>query len=327
MKRREFITLLGGAAAGWPIAARAQQSAMPVVGFLDAGSATERTQQVAAFRKGLAEGGYQEGQNVALEFAWAEGQYNRFAELAAQLVRRQVAVIAVPGSGIGALAAKAATTTIPIVFGATGDPVKEGLVASLSRPGGNMTGAALLTTALVGKQLDLLREMVPRATTFAYLTDPRVPTAGETTSDIAAAARALNRHLTIAEARSASDIESAIATLVQRGNDALIVSPYQLFDTNMNSILGLAARHNIPAIYHHSGWVRGGGLMSYGAKSGTADKIIVDCVVRILRGAKPANLPVQQPTEFDLVINLKTAKTFDLTIPPTLYAFATKVIE
>ena len=190
-----------------------------------------------------------------------------------------------------------------------------------------MTGAALLSTGLVSKQLDLVREMVPRATTFAYLTDSRVPTAGETTSDIAAAARALNRDLTIAEARSASDIESAIATLVQRGNGALIVSPYQLSDTNMNRILGLAARHNIPAIYHHSGWVRGGGLMSYGAKSGTADKIVVDCVVRILQGAKPANLPVQQPIEFDLVINLKTAKMLGLSIPPTLYARATEVIE
>jgi putative ABC transport system substrate-binding protein len=190
-----------------------------------------------------------------------------------------------------------------------------------------MTGAALLTTALVGKQLDLLCEMVPQATTFAYLTDSRVPTAGETTSHIAATARALNRNLTIAEACSASDIESAIATLVQRGNGALIVSPYELFGTNMSRILGLAARHNIPAIYFNSDWVRRGGLMSYGAKAGAAEKIVANYVVRILRGAKPANLPVQQATEFDLVINLKTAKTLGLRIPPTLYAFATELIE
>ena len=237
-----------------------------------------------------------------------------------------MAVIVTRG-GLATRAARAATSTIPIVFVTNADPVSFGLVASLSRPGGNMTGAALLTTALVGKQLDLLREMVPRTMTFTYLTDSQITTARETTSDIAVAARAMNRDLAIAEARSASDIESAIATLVQRGNGALIVSPYQWFTTNMNRILGLAARHNIPAIYPDSVWVRRGGLMSYGAKSGTWEKIVVDYVVRILQGAKPANLPVQQPTEFDFVINLKTAKTLGLTIPPTLYAFATELIE
>ena len=331
LRRRDFIAGLGGAAvAARPLYASAQPPAIPVIGYLSFGSpeanASAEFGSPEEFLRRLKEAGYDEGRNVAIEFRWGNDQDVRLREFATDWVRRQVAVIVTRG-GPATRAARAATSTIPIVFVTNADPVSFGLVASLSRPGGNMTGAALLTTALVGKQLDLLREMVPRATTFVYLTDSRVPTAGETTSDIAAAARALNRDLTIAEARSASDIESAIATLVQRGNGALIVSPYQLFDTNMNRILGLAARHNIPAIYHHSGWVRGGGLMSYGAKSGTWEKTAVDYVVRILQGAKPANLPVHQPTEFDLVINLKTAKTLGLTIPPTLYARATEVIE
>jgi len=330
LQRRGFLAALGGAVA-WPLAARAQKSAIPFIGYLSPWQPAPNTS--AEFRQRLKEAGYDEGRNVAIEFRWGNDQDARLREFATDWVRRQVAVIVTRG-GPATRAAKAATSTIPIVFVTNADPVSFGLVASLSRPGGNMTGAALLTTGLVGKQLDLLREMVPRATTFAYLIEgsnpqnlrSRGPTAGET-SDIAAAARAMNRDLAIAEARSASDIESAIATLVQRGNGALIVSSYQLFDTNMNRILGLAARHNIPAIYPDSVWVRRGGLMSYGAKAGTAEKIVVDYVVRILQGAKPANLPVQQPTEFDLVINLKTAKTLGLTIPPTLYALATEVIE
>ena len=318
IRRREFIAGLGGAAA-WPLYASAQRPAIPFIGYISPGPPGPN--ESAEFRRRLKEAGYDEGRNVAIAFRWG----NNLDALAADLVRMQVAVIVTLG-GDATFAAKAATSTIPIVFVTNADPVSYGFATSLSRPGGNMTGAALLTTALVGKHLDLLREMVPRATTFAYLT---VPGSGaeETTRDIAAAARAMNRDLAIAEARNASDIESAFATLVQRGNGALIVSPYQLFGTNMNRILGLVARHNIPAIYFNPAWVRRGGLMSYGAKAGTEGKIVVDYVVRILQGAKPANLPVQQPTEFDLVINLKTAKTLGLTVPPTLYALATEVIE
>jgi putative ABC transport system substrate-binding protein len=313
-RRRKFITLLGGAAA-LPLYASAQRPAIPFIGYLSPGPPVYS----AGFRRRLTEAGYDEGRNVAIAFRWGNNQ----DELAADLVRRQVAVIVATNAGT-ARAAKAATSTIPIVFQTNLDPVNLGLVASLSRPGGNLTGAALLTTELVSKQLDLLREMAPQATTFAYLVQG---SRAEETSDIAAAARAMNRDLAIAEARSANDIESAFATLVQRGNGALVVGPYQLFDTNMNRILGLAARHKIPAIYPHSVFVRGGGLMSYAAKAGTAEKIVADYVVRILQGAKPADLPVQQPTEFDLVINLKTAKALGFTIPPMLYAIANEVIE
>jgi putative ABC transport system substrate-binding protein len=318
LRRREFIAGLGGAAVAWPLYASAQRPAIPFIGYLSPGPPPPVS---AEFRRRLKEAGYDEGRNVAIAFRWG----NNLDALAADLVRMQVAVIVTLG-GDATFAAKAATSTIPIVFVTNADPVSYGYATSLSRPGGNMTGAALLTTALVGKQLDLLREMVPRATTFTYLTIPG-PLAEETTRDIAAAARAMNRDLAIAEARNASDIESAFATLVQRGNGALVVSTYQLIGTNMNRILGLASRHNIPAIYPDSFWVRRGGLMSYAAKPETWEKIVADCVVRILHGAKPADLPVQQPTEFDLVINLKTAKTLGLTVPPTLYALTTEVIE
>jgi putative ABC transport system substrate-binding protein len=318
LRRREFIAALGGAAA-WPLYASAQHPAILVIGYLSFGPPAANVS--AEFRRRLKEAGYDEGRNVAIAFRSGNNQ----DALAADLVRMQVAVI-VTMDGAATDAAKAATSTIPIVFVTAADPVSYGYATSLSRPGGNMTGTALLSTALVGKELDLLREMVPRTTTFTYLTGPG-PRAEETTRGIAAAARAMNRDLAIAEARSASDIESAIATLVQRGNGALIVSPYLLFGINMNTILGLAARHNIPAIYPHFGWVRRGGLMSYGAKAGTVVKIVADYVVRILQGAKPADLPVQQPTEFDFVINLKTAKALGLTVPPTLYTFATEMIE
>jgi putative ABC transport system substrate-binding protein len=305
------------------LAARAQRPAFPVIGYLSFGSPAPNAE--AEFRRRLKEAGYDDGRNVAIEFRWASNQGVRIQELAADLVRRQVAVI-VTMDGAATDAAKAATSTIPIVFVTAADPVSYGYATSLSRPGGNMTGAGMLSTALVGKQLNLLREMVPRATTFGYLTLPG-QRAEETTRNIVAAARAMNQYLVIAEARTASDIESAIATLVQRGNGALIVSSYLLFATNMNRILELGARHNIPAIYPHSGWVRRGGLMSYAAKAGTVYKVVADYVVRILQGAKPADLPVQQPAEFDFVINLKTAKALGLTVPPTLYTFATEVIE
>ena len=229
LRRRAFITLLGGAAA-WPMAARAQQAAMPVVGFLDAGSAAERTQQVAAFRKGLAEGGYQDGQNVALEFAWAEGQYSRFAELAAQLVRRDVAVIAVPGSGIGALAAKAATATIPIVFGATGDPVKEGLVASLSRPGGNATGVNFFVSELVAKRMQLLRELVPAMKRVAVLVNPTdAENYQSTLREVGAAAGELQ--ILVHEVATVQQIDTAFANMTSEKPDALFTAPGSFFNT------------------------------------------------------------------------------------------------
>src|SRR5215470_14732457 len=261
MRRRDFITLLGCAVASSPSPARAQQTGMPVIGYLHFGSPTMGL--AGEFRKHLSQAGYIEGRNVAIEFRFGNDQNVQLRDLAADLVRSQVAVI-VATNDAAALAAKAATSTIPIVFVTGLDPVKRGLVASLSRPGGNITGVALLSSALVSKQLDLLHEMVPGATTFGYLSDPRTHMADEVTSDLAAASRALGWQLVVAEPRSASDIRAAFATFVQRGTAGVVVAPHQLFVINSNFILGLASRNRIPAIYFNSGWVRSGGLMSYG---------------------------------------------------------------
>jgi putative ABC transport system substrate-binding protein len=247
MNRREFITLLGGATVAWPLAARAQQAAMPVIGFLDAGSAAERTQQVAAVRKGLAEGGYQEGQNVALEFRWAEGQYGRFAELAADLVRRGVSVIVTPGSGAAALAAKSVTGTIPIVFGATGDPVKEGLVTSLNRPGGNATGVNFFVSELVAKRMQMLRELVPGAKRIAVLVNPTDPEGYQTLRDVRAAAGP--QQILAVEVATGRDIDAAFANMMQEQADALFVAPGTFFNTRRVQLAVLAARHALPAIY------------------------------------------------------------------------------
>jgi len=300
---------------------------MPVIGFLDSGFPNRDADFLVAFRQGLAKAGYVEGRNTSIEYRWAGNQFGRLPELAADLVRSQVAVIVAPG-GAALFAAKAATSSIPIVFTTGLDPVKRGIVASLNRPGGNMTGVASMSTLIVSKQLDLLNQMVPRITTFGYLFPGRA--AEEQTSDISdiiAASRALGAELVVAEARSTGDIDTAFATLGQRGTGGLVVGPYALFDANSNRILGLAARNKIPAIYYNPGWVRRGGLMSYGASVEGFLDVIVDDVGRILKGAKPADLPVRQPTKFELVINLKTAKTLGLTIPETLLAIADKVIE
>jgi putative ABC transport system substrate-binding protein len=327
MRRREFITLLGSSAAAWPLAARAQQAAMPVVGFLDLGSPRPDASYVATFRQGLATAGFVEGRTVAIEYRWANNQGRRLAPLAAELVQRQVAVIVALG-GPAVLAAKAATSTIPIVFGLGGDPIKFGLVASLSRPGGNMTGVALLSSELTGKRLDLLREMAPSATTVAYLTDPGARTSEEPTRDMLEAARALGRQAIILEARNALDIDAAFATLVERGAGGLVVGPYILFERNSKKIVELAARHKIPAIYPGRGFAVGGGLMSYDADSMAALRQIGSLyIAQILRGAKPADLPVQQSSRFDFVINLKTARTLGIEVPPTLLALADDVIE
>jgi putative ABC transport system substrate-binding protein len=323
MRRREFVTLIGGAAA-WPLAARAQQPAMPVVGFLDAGSAAERTQQVAAVRKGLADGGYQEGQNVALEFRWAEGQYSRFAELAADLVRRGVSVIVVPGAFMGARAAKAATTTIPIVFGAGGDPVKQGLVASLNRPGGNITGINFFSVELVAKRMQLLRELVPEAKRVAVLVNPTDPENAEIPRDVEAAA---GQRILALEAATGRDIDAAFATMAREKADALFVGPGTFFNTRRVQLAVLAARHALPSIYSVRAYPEAGGLISYGTDILDAFRQVGVYAARILKGAKPADLPVMQSTKFELVINLNTARALGLELPPTLLARADEVIE
>jgi putative tryptophan/tyrosine transport system substrate-binding protein len=325
MKRRAFMTLLGGAAAAWPLMAHAQQPAMPVVGFLDAGSAAERTQQVAAVRKGLAEGGYQEGQNVALEFRWAEGQYSRFAELAADLVRRGVSVIVTPGSGAAALAAKSVTGTIPIVFGATGDPVKEGLVTSLNRPGGNATGVNFFVSELVAKRMQMLRELVPGAKRIAVLVNPTDPEGYQTLRDVQVAAGP--QQILAVEVATGRDIDAAFANMMQEQAEALFVAPGTFFNTRRVQLVVLAARHVLPAIYSTRAYTEAGGLMSYGTDVLDAFRQVGVYAARILKGAKPADLPVLQSTKFELVINLNTAQAIGLIIPPGLLALADAVIE
>jgi putative tryptophan/tyrosine transport system substrate-binding protein len=325
MRRREFITLLGGAAA-WPLAARAQQTAMPVIGFLDFGYAAERIQQVAAFRKGLAEGGFQEGQNVALEFRWAEGQYARFAELTADLVRRGVSVIAIPGSGTGALAAKAATTTIPIVFGAAGDPVKEGLVASLNRPGGNATGVNFFSAELVAKRMELLREVVPAAKRIALLVNPTdAENYQSTLREVEAAAG--GQQILVHEVATGREIDEAFAGIAREKADALFVAPGSFFNIRRVQLAVLAARHALPAIYSVRAYPEAGGLVSYGTDILDAFRQVGVYTARILKGAKPADLPVLQSTKFELVINLNTARALGLQISPMLLARADEVIE
>jgi putative tryptophan/tyrosine transport system substrate-binding protein len=326
MRRREFIA--GLVAAGWPVVGRAQQPAMPIVGFLDLRSPSLHAADVAAFRQGLAAAGFVEGQTVAIEYRWANNQWQRLAPLAAELVQRQVAVIVAIDSGPTVLAAKAATSTIPIVFAVADDPIKFGLVASLSRPGGNMTGVTALSNELMGKRLDLLFKTAPLATTVAYLSNPEAVDSEEPTINILATARALGRQVIVLEARNELDIDAAFATLVERGVGALVVGPYILFGRNNKKITELAARHKIPTIYPFRGSPVNGGLMSYTADFLAASRQVgSQYVAQILRGAKPADLPVQQPTKFELVINLKTAKALGLSIPPNLLALADEVIE
>jgi ABC-type uncharacterized transport system substrate-binding protein len=330
IRRREFVMLLGGgaAAAAWPPAANAQQRAVPVIGFLDAGSAAERTLQVAAFRKGLAEAGYQEGQDVALEFRWAEGQYGRFGELAADLVRRRVNVIVTPASAPAALAAKAATTTIPIVFGSGADPVKQGLVATLNRPGGNVTGAVTMNAELSAKRLGLLQELLPAATRFAVLVNRNSPVAESVIADAQqAAASAIGRHVDVLTAGTNREIDAAFATVVQTRTAAIIMSPDPFFAARRAQIVVLAARHALPTIYVNREDTDAGGLMSYGSSLMDVYRQLGIYTGRILKGAKPADMPVLRATKFEFVINLQTAKTLGIEVPPTLLARADEVIE
>jgi ABC-type uncharacterized transport system substrate-binding protein len=327
MRRRDLITLLGGAAA-WPLAAGAQQGG-PVIGFFDWGRPLPNGRAVTAFRQGLAEAGYIEGRNVAIEYRWAEGQYERLPELAADLVQHQAAVIVATGALGTAMAAKAATSTIPIVILAGGDPVKYGLAASLYRPGSNVTGMTFITTELAGKRLDLLREMAPQATKVAYLSGgPRFLRFEDEQRNILEAARAFGREVIVAEATSDRDIEAAFATIAERQAAALIVGVVPHFASNGDRIVALAQRHKIPAIYPFRSYAVRGGLMSYGADIvGAFRRVGVEYVGRILKGEKASDLPVQTPTKYELVVNLKTAKALGLDVPATLLALADEVIE
>jgi len=322
MIRREFITLLCGAAATWPLAARAQQPAMPVVGFLNSTSAASWRRLVESFRRGLGETGFVEGQNVAIEFRWAEGQYDRLPALAADLVRRRVAVIVATGGDASGRAAKAATATIPIVFTSGADPVREGLVASFNRPGGNATGVNVLLNAMEGKRLALLREMVPTAALIAVLLNPALPT-----FDGQVAARSVGQQLHILRASNDGEIDAAFAAAAELRAGALLVAADPFFYSRRERLVGLASRHAIPAIYELRGYAAAGGLMSYGISVAEAYRLVGVYTGRILKGEKPAELPVQQPTKFEFIINLKTAKALGIDVPLHLQQLADELIE
>jgi putative ABC transport system substrate-binding protein len=327
MRRREFIRLVGGSAAGWPLAAQAQQSAMPVIGFLSVTFAGAQP-YLAAFRQGLGETGYVEGQNVLIEYRWAEDQYDRLPELAADLIRHRVSVIVTPPSNPAALAAKAATTAIPIVFSVGGDPVRLGLVASLSSPGGNATGVNFLTTEIVPKRLGLLHELVPKAARIAVLINPTNVTSNELTlPNIPEAARALGLQIQVLNATNGDEIDAAFKTLVNDRADALLIAPDTFLVSRRVQIAILSARHLVPAIYPVRDYAEAGGLISYGADVIDAVRQQGVYAGQILKGTKPADLPVVQSTKFELVINLRTAKAIGVEIPATLLSRADEVIE
>jgi putative ABC transport system substrate-binding protein len=327
MRRREFITLVGGASVGWTFAARAQQPSLPVIGFLNSASPGAWAPLVAAFRQGLSEAGYVEHRNVGIEYQWAEGHYNRLPALATDLVRRQVAVIVATGGPAAGLAAKAATSTIPIVFISGGDPVKEGLVASLNRPGGNATGVSVLLNVMEGKRLGLLRELVPTATLIAVLLNPANRSFDEQLSDIQEAARAVGQQIYILNASSEREIDAAFASVVQLRAGAILVAADSVFNSQRDQLVALAARYTIPAIYHIRELAVAGGLMSYGVNLADGYHQAGLYTGQILKGTKPADLPVQQSTKFEFVINLKTAKSLGFEVPPSLSARADEIIE
>ena len=325
MRRREFISLLGGAVA-WPLAARAQQPAMPVIGFLSARSPEESAHLVAAFQSGLADNGYIAGQTVLIEYRWALGQYDRLPTMAADLVRRPVAVLATVGGEPAAMAAKTATSAIPIVF-AMDDPVKQGLVESFNRPGGNATGMAVLSPDLEAKRLGLLHELVPQASTIGVLLNPNFPPAQHQLEEVQIAAQATNLQILALRASIDREIDEAFDTLMKQRIAALSVASDPFFDTRRDKLIGLAARYAVPAIYQFREYPAAGGLISYGIDIANVYRQIGIYVGRILKGAKPADLPVMQPTKFELVLNLKTAKTLHLAIPSGVFSIADEVIE
>jgi putative ABC transport system substrate-binding protein len=325
MKRREFITLLGGAVT-WPFAAHAQQPAMPVIGFLSARSPQDAAHLATAFQRGLYENGFVDGQNLTIDFRWADGQYDRLPALAAELVRRPVKVIAATGGDPVALAAKAASSTIPIVF-VTGDPVKAGLVASYSRPGGNATGINLLTTTMEPKRVGILHDLMPQASAIAVLVDPRFPTAEMQSRDIEEAARAIGIQIEVFHASTDNEINAAFQSIVQHRLPALLAAGSPFFDTRRGNLIALAARYKLPTIYQFREYTVDGGLMSYGVSITDAYRQVGAYVGRILKGAKPADLPVLQPTKFEFVINLKTARAIGVNISGDLLSLADEVIE
>jgi putative ABC transport system substrate-binding protein len=326
MRRREFIRLAGGAAA-WPVLAHAQQ-AMPVIGFLHSASAATFAEHIPAFHKGLNEAGYVDGQNVTIDYRWAEGHNESLPALAVDLVRRRVAVIVTPISTPASLAAKAATSTIPIVFVIGADPVKIGLVASLNQPGGNVTGISDIGVQLGAKRLALLHELLPSAVRFAVLVNPNNPGITEAyVSELQAAASAIGRQIEVVTASTISDIDTAFSMIVRMRADAFLISPEALFVTRRVQLLTLAARHALPAVYHRREFADAGGLMSYGSSLAEQFRQTGLYAGRILKGEKPAEMPVQLPTKFEFIINLQTAKTFGIEFPPTLLARADEVIE
>jgi putative ABC transport system substrate-binding protein len=325
MKRRDFVTLFGGVVAAWPVVGRAQQSTLPVIGFLWYGAADEWAQFVAAFRQGLKETGFIEGQNVGIEFRWTEGQSDLQPASAADLIRRRVAVI-VTGT-IGGLAAKAETTTIPIVFVVGADPVKTGLVASLNRPGSNITGVSFFSNELAAKRLGLLHELLPQATAVAVLVNSNFPDAAGQLRDLQESARTLGLQIIVLNANTDSEIDRGFATLAQQRADALIIAADPFFTTRRKTIVALADRYAVPTMYDLRDWAVAGGLISYGTDVVDAFRQTGIYTGKVIKGTKPADLPVMQSTKYELAINLKTARALGLTVPATLLARADEVIE
>jgi len=326
LRRREFIAFLGSGAVAWPLAARAQQPGMPVIGFLDAGSARERPQVMAAFRQGLAEANYIEGQNVAFEFRWADGQFDQLSKLAADLVRRKVAIIAALGNA-AARAAKGATTSIPVVFASSSDPVAIGLVTSLNRPGANLTGVSILNQELESTRLERLIQVVPQATTIAFLVNPDSLTTAVKLREMESAARSFGRQLHVLNARSEREFEMVFTTLEQQRIGAMVVASDNVFSHESADLGQLAARHAVPIIGAYRDFVRAGGLMSYGTDLTDSYRRVGVCVARILKGERAGDLPVQQSTKVEFFINLKTANALGLKIPPSLLAIADEIIK
>jgi len=327
MKRRQFITLLGGAAVAWPLVARAQQSAMPVIGFMSARSAEESAHLLEAFHRGLKEGGFVEGQNVAIEFRWAQGDYARLPALAADLVSRRVNVITAVGGDPSPLAAKRATSTIPIVFGIGGDPVSAGLVESFNRPGGNATGFIVLTNVMEPKRLGLLRELAPGVPLVGVLVNPNFPAATRQLQQIEEAARTVGQRIVVGNASTDAELDAAFAFFIREGTGALLVAGDPFFDSRRERIVALAAQQRLPAIYHFREYAVAGGLLSYGVSITEGYRQFGLYTANILKGAKPADLPVQLATKFEMIINLKTAKTLDVRISDNLLSLADEVIQ